>query len=197
MSNNEEIVKDEITEEVKVEEPTVETVVEETKVEDTVEEPKVEKTKEEIRAEKEERKRLREEERQRKLEEKMKKEAEINSSTDENIVAEEIPEDEVEQAQKDVEESQKAHAPHVTKHNFAAGEEVYVAEFRQVRDSNGYTMVVNNFRFVPMKGEIERVILTDKVQYKLKGKAGSLYDEEDVCFTEKEAQTLCDKKNSR
>ena len=160
----------------------------------------VEKTKEELNAEKEERKRLREEKRkQKELEEQqnnMHDTYEITDEMGENITAEEITEDTTYNV---VEEPVKKvkHTPHVTKHNFATGEEVYVAEFTQVRDSDGFTMVINNYRFVPTKGVIDKVIITDKVQYKLKGKAGSLYDEEDVCYDIEEAEKLCRNKNTR
>lgn len=87
--------------------------------------------------------------------------------------------------------------PHVTVHKFAPNEKVFVADFCQNRDTQGYTKIVNSFRFSPKAGEIERVIITDKVQYKLKNRAGSLFDEEDVCHTEEEAEKLCEIKNRR
>lgn len=89
---------------------------------------------------------------------------------------------------------------HKTEHKFAPNEKVYVAEFGQKRDSEGFTKLVNSYKFYPRAGEIERVILTEdpiKVQYKLKNRAGSLFDEEDVCHTEEEAQRLCEYKNRR
>lgn len=89
---------------------------------------------------------------------------------------------------------------HKTGHKFAPNEKVYVAEFCKVRDTQGFTKLVNSFRFYPQEGIIERVILTEtpiKVQYKLKNKAGSLFDEEDVCHTIEEAQKLCEYKNRR
>lgn len=89
---------------------------------------------------------------------------------------------------------------HKTEHKFAPNDKVYVAEFGQKRDSEGFTKLVNSYKFYPRAGEIERVILTEdpiKVQYKLKNRAGSLFDEEDVCHTEEEAQRLCEYKNRR
>lgn len=87
-----------------------------------------------------------------------------------------------------------------TEHKFAPNDKVFVAEFGQKRDSEGYTKLINSYKFYPRQGEIERVILTEdpiKVQYKLKNRAGSLFDEEDVCHTEEEAERLCEIKNRR
>lgn len=89
---------------------------------------------------------------------------------------------------------------YTTEHKFAPNDHVFVAEFGQKRDSEGFTRLVNSYKFYPREGEIERVILTEhpiKVQYKLKNRAGSLFDEEDVCYTEEDAKRLCEYKNRR
>lgn len=87
-----------------------------------------------------------------------------------------------------------------TKHRFDPADKVFVADFRNVRDDKGYVKIQNQYRFAPLEGEIEKVIITREsdekiVQYKLKNKAGSLYDEEDVCATYEEAEELCKEKN--
>ena len=89
---------------------------------------------------------------------------------------------------------------HRTEHKFDPEETVYVAEFKNNRDNVGYTKIENQYRFTPIKAVIERVIITIEsgvkvVRYKIRGKAGSLYDEEDVCRTEEEAVLLCEEKN--
>ena len=86
--------------------------------------------------------------------------------------------------------------PHITVHNFVRGDKVFVVYFGEVRDSKGFTKLINSYRRYPLAAEIESVIITDKVRYKLVGKAGSLVDEEDVCYTEEEAIALCKKKNN-
>ena len=93
-----------------------------------------------------------------------------------------------------------APSKHRTEHKFDPDEAVFVAEFKNNRDNVGYTKIENQYRFTPLKAVIERVIITMEsgskvVRYKLKGKAGSLYDEEDVCRTEEEAKLLCEEKN--
>ena len=90
-----------------------------------------------------------------------------------------------------------AKEPYVTLHRYAVGEKVWVASFEKNRDSNGYTRIVNSFRFTPVEGEIERIVITDKVRYKLKNKAGSNYDEEDVCDSYEDAMELCNFKNKK
>lgn len=87
--------------------------------------------------------------------------------------------------------------PHITLHNYTVGDEVWVASFEKSRDSSGYTRIVNSYRFMPVKGVVERIVITDKVRYKLVHKAGSNYDEEDVCSTYEEALALSNKKNLR
>lgn len=87
-----------------------------------------------------------------------------------------------------------------TKHRFDPDDKVFVSDFRNMRDDKGYTKIANQFRFAPLEGEIERVVITKVgdtkiIQYKLKNKAGSLYDEEDVCATVEEAEELCKEKN--
>lgn len=89
------------------------------------------------------------------------------------------------------------HGVLTTKHNFAPGDKVWVAGFEKNRDTAGFTRLVNSFRFIPVAGEIEKIMITDKVRYKFKNVAGSNYDEEDIRWTEKEAKELCDKKNNR
>lgn len=89
------------------------------------------------------------------------------------------------------------HGVLTTNHNYAPGDKVWVAKFDKERDSKGFSKLINSYRFIPTQGEIERIIITDKVRYKLKNVAGSNIDEEDVCWTEKECMTLCAKKNER
>ena len=89
---------------------------------------------------------------------------------------------------------------HRTEHRYDPEEEVFVAEFKQNRDSTGFTKIENQFRFTPVKAIIERVVITIEsgkkvVRYKIRGKAASLFDEEDVCRTEEEARLLCEEKN--
>lgn len=143
--------------------------------------------------------------------EKLAKEQERNENTGVNIDGELVKElsDEETETKEDVEipvlelELEKSvinHKPHKTEHLFAPNDRVFVAEFGQKRESDGFSKLINSYKFYPREGEIERVILTEnpiKVQYKLKNRAGSLFDEEDVCFTEEDAQKLCDLKNRR
>ena len=89
---------------------------------------------------------------------------------------------------------------HRTEHRFDPEEEVFVAEYRQNRDSQGYTKIENQFRFTPLKAVVDRVIITSEsgkktVRYKMRGKAASLFDEDDVCKTEEEAIKLCEERN--
>lgn len=91
---------------------------------------------------------------------------------------------------------------HQTAHNFEPDDVVYVAEFKNVRETMGYTRLENQFKFVPVSGEIEKIFITKEsgvkcVRYKLKNKAGSMFDEEDVCSTIDECIELCDLKNRR
>lgn len=88
------------------------------------------------------------------------------------------------------------HEINITKHKFKMNDNVWVPEFSNTRRSGDFAQVVNSFQFNPRNGDVERVMITDKIQYKIKGKAGSLYDEEDVCWTEEEVKALCDKKNN-
>lgn len=88
----------------------------------------------------------------------------------------------------------------VTNHRFDPEDKVWVAEFRNVRDNAGFTKIENQFRFAPLEAVIEKVIITMEsgvktVRYKLKNKAGSMYDEEDVCVTYDEVVELCDARN--
>lgn len=87
-----------------------------------------------------------------------------------------------------------------TKHRYDPCEQVYVAEFRNVRENKGYTKIENQYKFVPTEEKIEKVIITIEsgskvIRYKMKNKAGSLFDEEDVCATYKDAVKLCDERN--
>lgn len=143
--------------------------------------------------------------------ERLAKEQERDENTGINIDGELVKElsDEESETKEDVEipvlelELEKGvikHKPHKTEHLFAPNDHVFVAEFGQKRESDGFSKLINSYKFYPREGEIERVILTEnpiKVQYKLKNRAGSLFDEEDVCFTEEDAQKLCDLKNRR
>lgn len=113
----------------------------------------------------------------------------------ESTTTEEIIESEINnETEEEIEETRK---PYKTEHKFAMGDRVWVCDFSNKRGNGKFSQVVNEYQFNPKEGEIERVIITDRIQYKLKNKSGSLYDEEDVCYTEKQAMKLCDKKNRR
>ena len=109
----------------------------------------------------------------------------------------ETKEEAIEEVEKRPVRKNEAKEPYVTLHRYAVGEKVWVASFEKNRDSNGYTRIVNSFRFTPVEGEIERIVITDKVRYKLKNKAGSNYDEEDVCDSYEDAMELCNFKNKK
>lgn len=87
-----------------------------------------------------------------------------------------------------------------TNHKFDPEDKVWVSEFKNIRDNAGFTKIENQFRFAPTEAEIEKVIITVEsgvkvVRYKLKGKTGSMFDEEDVCLTYEEAVQLCNSRN--
>jgi len=87
-----------------------------------------------------------------------------------------------------------------TKHKFDPEDSVWVADFRNVRDNAGYTKIENQYRFAPIEAVVEKVIITMEsgiktIHYKLKNKAGSMYDEEDVCLTYEEAIKICEERN--
>ena len=190
-------VKNQITEDNKLE--NVEEIVEDKKEIVEEKQKRTRRTKAEIEADK-----LKEEQEQTSIDNSVSdiKDDESLDDTEEQtkqVNSEEVPvlELELEQVGNNVVVKYKTHK---TEHKFAPNDKVYVAEFGQKRDSEGFTKLVNSYKFYPRAGEIERVILTEdpiKVQYKLKNRAGSLFDEEDVCHTEEEAQRLCEYKNRR
>lgn len=95
---------------------------------------------------------------------------------------------------------QKKDKMKTTKHRYDPGETVYVAEFKNVRENVGYTKIENQYKFVPTEEQIEKVIITVEsgvkvIRYKMKNKAGSLFDEEDVCNTMEDAAKLCEIRN--
>lgn len=111
---------------------------------------------------------------------------------------EELLEEEDNSDNEDIKElGEEHHGILTTQHKYAPGDKVWVAKFTQERDSKGFSQLINSFRFSPMQGEIEKIMITDKVRYKLKNVAGSNIDEEDVCWTQQECVELCKKKNSR
>lgn len=123
-----------------------------------------------------------------------------NSTTEETVEEPTLEDKEIAHIEEPKKLKAKPRDMKETKHRFDPGDPVFVADFRNIRDNAGYTKIENQFRFAPLQGEIERVIITREsgvkvVQYKLKNKAGSLYDEEDVCATLDEAETICKEKN--